>query len=307
MAEERLSVEEANKVRQDYNFILRLAANDTTGSVEKFWQDLRKVIRNAKGDRDVITTYVNTNLPKVQYFSDLYGRQVEAEIQAAQPEFGADVNRAIEVKRQDVNRLVEQYGIALPEGQLDILAREAWRSGWDGEEILLNLRPFLAQTLEAGRAPGGIASDFQNDLITWARQNGIELDPGAAAKYVADMTLGNRTLDDVKQDLRMEYLAGAFPAWSDRIAAGFDPSQIVKPYRAAAAALLEIGEDDLSFNDPLMKKAMQGVGQDGKPRVVPLYEFEREVREDPRWQKTDNAYKTYSEAADTILSMFGMR
>ena len=304
---EPLTPDEVKKIRNDYNFILNLASKDQTGSVRKFWNDLRKVIRNSDGDTTIITAYVNREFPKVEYFKNLYGAQAEAEIQGARPELAADVNRAVDVKRQAVNAAIEKYGIELPEGQLDILAREAWRNNWGVTEIDLNLRPFLADTLETGEDLRGTAGDFQNDLSQWASRNGLSIDRSMLAKYVGNMTLGQQTLDDVKQELRTTYLMGAYPAWADRIEKGFDPEAISRPYRSAAAKLLEVEEDEISLDDPLLKRGLQGTGADGKPRVVPLYEFESEIRKDPRWDKTNNAYETYTKVGTDLLRMFGLR
>jgi hypothetical protein len=304
---EPLTPDEVKKIRNDYNFILNLASKDQTGSVRKFWNDLRKVIRNSDGDTTIITAYVNREFPKVEYFKNLYGAQAEAEIQGARPELAADVNRAVDVKRQAVNAAIEKYGIELPEGQLDILAREAWRNNWGVTEIDLNLRPFLADTLETGEDLRGTAGDFQNDLSQWASRNGLSIDRSMLAKYVGNMTLGQQTLDDVKQELRTTYLMGAYPAWADRIEKGFDPEAISRPYRSAAAKLLEVNEDEISLDDPLLKRGLQGTGADGKPRVVPLYEFESEIRKDPRWDKTNNAYETYTKVGTDLLRMFGLR
>lgn len=304
---EQLTPDEVKKIRNDYNFILSLASRDQTGSVRKFWNDLRKVIRNSDGDTTIITAYVNREFPKVEFFKNLTGSQAEAEIQGARPELAADVNRAVDVKRQAVNAAIEKYGIELPEGQLDILAREAWRNNWGVTEIDLNLRPFLADTLETGEDLKGTAGDFQNDLSQWASRNGLSIDRSMLAKYVGNMTLGQQTLDDVKQELRTTYLMGAYPAWADRIEKGFDPEAISRPYRSAAAKLLEVDEDEISLDDPLLKRGLQGTGADGKPRVVPLYEFESEIRKDPRWDKTNNAYETYTKVGTDLLRMFGLR
>ena len=307
MAEERLSVQEANKVRQDYNFILSFVSKDTTGSVQKFWNDLRKTIRDSKGDRAIITAYVDREFPKVEYFRPLYGVQAEREIQAAQPEFAADVTRAIDKSRQDINAIAEQYGIVIDEGKLDLLSREAWRSGWGQDEILLNLRPLLADTLATGEDLRGTAGDFQNDLSQWASRNGLSIDRSMIAKYVGNMTLGQQTLDDVKQELRDMYLVGSYPAWADRIQQGYDPEVIAAPGKARIAKMLEMEESQITFDDPLLQKYMQGVGNDGKPRVVPLYELNKIIREDPRWDQTDDAYETYTKVGTDLLRIFGVR
>jgi len=302
---EELTPERARKIRQDYNFILRMAANDPTGSLQQFWKDLRKVIRDASGDTAIIQAYVNRELPKVEYFENLYGAQAEAAIQEARPELAPDVGRAIDLKRQQVDRLAEQYGIVLPEGQADILAREAWRSDWDANEIFTNLQPFLESTIAGETDLIGSAGDFEVDLMTWANRNGLNLSRQAAAKFITNMTTGAQTFDDVKDELRRTYLAGMFPAWSDRIEQGYDPEVLFEPYRDTARRLLEV--EDVGFDDPVLKQALQRVDANGRPVQMPLYEFEQEIRKDPRWEFTDNAYDVYSRVGENLLRTFGFR
>jgi hypothetical protein len=86
-----------------------------------------------------------------------------------------------------------------------------------------------------------------------------------------------------------------------------DPADIAAPYKQRMARLLEVDENEIDLNDQLLQRGMQGVGADGKPSVVPLYSFEKQVREDPRWQYTDNAYETYTRVGTDLLRMFGFR
>ena len=88
---------------------------------------------------------------------------------------------------------------------------------------------------------------------------------------------------------------------------GDDPVDIAAPYKQRMARMLEMGEDEIDLNDSLLQKAMQGVGADGKPSVTPLYAFDREIREDPRWPQTDNAYEIYTRAGTDLLKTFGFR
>lgn len=298
--DEELTAAEVKKIREGYNFILRMALNDDTGSLQQFWKDLRKVIRDADGKTEIIDAYVSRELPKVEYFQGLYGAQAQAEIQAAQPGMEADVERAVDLKRQGIVALTETYGIVLPEGQLDILAREAWRNNWANDEIFTNLRSFLEQNIADPELDlMGRAGDMETDLMDWANRNGLSLSRQAAAKYITNLTVGTQTLDDVKADLRRDYLVGMFPAWADRINQGYDPEVIFEPYRDSARKLLEV--EDIGFDDPLLKMATQATEQ------MPLYEFEKQIRNDPRWEYTDNAYSTYTKVGTDLLRMFGFR
>lgn len=301
---ERLTVEEANKLREDYNFILNMAKTDTTGSLVEFWQELRKFIRSSKGDTKKIDAYVNDELPKQPFFAGMTGVQVEAAIEEAQPELAPDVERAVERERLIIQQLAEQYGVALPEDQIQSVAEEARRNNFSQFEISLRLRPLLEEAIAGEQDLMGAAGNAENELLSWASSNGLQLSRQTIAKYVSNVVTNRQSLDDVKSDLRRTYLAGMYPGWADKINEGFDPSEIFEPYRNAASNLLELPE--IGLDDPIMKRASQAIGADGKPVQLPLYQFEQEVRKDPRWQKTNNAVESYNRLADQVLGMFGL-
>lgn len=153
----------------------------------------------------------------------------------------------------------------------------------------------------------GEASKTMNDLRSWAQANGVTLTDNSIRQYTQQVIKGDRTADDIKADLRRTYVAGSYPAWSERINAGEDIADIAAPYRQTMATLLEVNDGDINLNDNTLRSALQGVGADGKPAVVPIYEFEKQVRKDPRWQYTNNAQSDYSRAAYDVLNMFGLR
>lgn len=303
-----MTAAERKKLKAKYNWILGMGLADPTGSIPKFWTDLKKVIKNSNGDTAVISAFVTERLPKIDAFQGMYGQQISTTIVDAQAEgdpiVAAEIERAVETNRQSVQQIAERYGINVSPERADELARAMRYNGWSDSELLLNMRSDLDATLTAGDTTGS-AGDYQTALMQWATKNGLSLSQEAAAKYVANMTLGSQTLDDVKADLRRTYLVGLFPAWSDKIEAGYDPADLFSPYVDYARKTLE--DDSIGMDDPLVKRMTQAVGSDGKPMVVPLYEAQKLMRQDSRWQKTDNAYETYARAAQDILSTFGFR
>lgn len=307
MADDMTAAERKN-LKAKYNWILGMGLADPTGSIPKFWTDLKKVIKNSNGDTAVISAFVTERLPKIDAFQGMYGQQISTTIVDAQAEgdpiVAAEIERAVETNRQSVQQIADRYGIKVAPERADELARAMRYNGWSDSELLLNMRSDLDATLTAGDTTGS-AGDYQTALMQWATKNGLSLSQEAAAKYVANMTLGSQTLDDVKADLRRTYLVGLFPAWSDKIEAGYDPADLFSPYVDYARKTLE--DDSIGMDDPLVKRMTQAVGSDGKPMVVPLYEAQKLMRQDSRWQKTDNAYETYARAAQDILSTFGFR
>lgn len=304
--------DEGKLLARRYQWLLELMRNDDvsnggTGSLRTFVQDARKQIKASEGNIDNFRAWWNNNWSNTEWYKARTSARRESEVQRADPKLRQDYELSLERRKNSINNLAARYGIVLTPLELQDLTEEARLNQWEEADLDAKLRPFLERTLATGEDLKGTAGDFQNDLTQWANRNGLAIDKSMLAKYVGNMTLGQQTLDDVKQELRTTYLMGAYPAWADRIEKGFDPEAISRPYRSAAAKLLEVEEDEISLDDPLLKRGLQGTGPDGKPRVVPLYEFESEIRKDPRWDKTNNAYETYTKVGTDLLRMFGLR
>lgn len=303
MADE-MTAAEKKRLKAQYNWILGIALEDPTQSLPRFWKQLQKVIASSQGDTAVIEAFVAKQLPKIDAFRGLYEQQARSAIVDAQPALAAEVDRAVELNRQTVQAIAEKYGISVTPERMDELARAARTNGWGTAELLLNMRPDLDRTLQAGDTTG-LAGDAQNDLQEWAAKNGLPLSSEASARYVANMTLGSQSLDDVKAELRRTYLAGAYPAWADKINAGYDPTDIFSPYLEYAKQLLE--DDNITLSDPIMQKITQAVTADGKPMAMPLYQAQQMIRKDDRWQRTNNAYGMYANVANDVLRTFGFQ
>lgn len=212
-----------------------------------------------------------------------------------------DYQQSIAASVAALREVADQMGI---EQSVDLteLAKSAKRLNWNAAQQ----RAALAGLLTASSADyAGQAGVAQDDLQSWAKANGISLSQGMVDQYVHGITQGKTTVDEVKSDLRRTYVAGSFPAWADRISAGQDISDIAAPYKQRMADLLEMDPNAIDFNDPLMQRGLQATGADGKPAVMPLWEFQNLVRKDSRWQTTDNAYATYANVAKNVLSTFG--
>ena len=218
-------------------------------------------------------------------FPDLYKQQVNADIETLRDQ-------------------VVQFGVDVTDQELRDLVIQRRRFGMN-EAQLQNTLADLA-TAKGGDFKGS-AGELQQNIKGWAYRNGISLSDGLVADYVRRVQAGDTTENDVLMDLRRTYLAGAYPAWADRIDAGYDIADIAAPYKQKMADLLEVDPNSIDFNDTLLQRGLQGVDSQGKPSVVPLYEFEKQIREDPRWQYTDNAYSTYTDVGTKLLSMFGFR
>jgi hypothetical protein len=239
----------------------------------------------------------------IDWFEKFNADQEEARMLQADPRRRADWERSLELKRQKVRNIATSYGIEISDDFIDTLAIDARLDQLNDQEIRDRMRP----SMMGDAALVGASQDVERQLVQWASRNGLTLSGDTVRKYVMNIAEGKQSIETAYDDLRKTYLIGQYPAWADRILQGFDPADIASPYKSKMAALLEVDEDSIDLSDTLLQRAMEGVGADGKPRVTPLYEFEREIRNDERWQYTDNAKATYSNMGDQILKMFGFR
>jgi hypothetical protein len=85
------------------------------------------------------------------------------------------------------------------------------------------------------------------------------------------------------------------------MADGTDLETIYAPYKNVMYQTLEINPDAISLNDATLRSA---IGPNGE---MPIYDFQRALRKDARWQYTNNAREEVSNAALGVLRDFGFQ
>jgi hypothetical protein len=134
-------------------------------------------------------------------------------------------------------------------------------------------------------------------------------DPANLAHQAKQILMGTQTLDTFTQQMK-DYAKSAFPGLSAQIDAGQTVAQIAQPYMSSMSSLLEIDPSQVTLQTPLVRRALQGTqGVSGQknsvPTVQPLWQFENQVRSDPRWQMTDNAHQDVSTMLMGLGQAFG--
>ena len=220
----------------------------------------------------------------------------------------ADYAQALQSSVSSVQAAADQMGARLSSQDATDLAKQAKRFGWNAQQMQAALAKYVTVNPASDYLDyEGDAGTTQDELASWAHANGLGLSDSMVSGYINQIAAGKTTLDEVKSDLRKTYMAGAFPAWADKINAGMDIADIAAPYKSTMANLLEMDDSAIDFNDPLLAAGLQSVNKDGQPQVMPLYQYQNLARKDPRWQKTDNAYATYAGVASDILGTWGFR
>ena len=133
-----------------------------------------------------------------------------------------------------------------------------------------------------------------------AIDNGIKLSENQRSVFSDRLKLGE-DITLMQQDLR-KLVASTMPKnVQELMAAGNDLSDIYSPYRQAMSSLLEVPFDKINLTDPTLTGAINEKGN------MPLYEFQRALRQDPRWQYTNNAREDVSSSVMKVLQDFGFQ
>lgn len=153
----------------------------------------------------------------------------------------------------------------------------------------------------------GNALQNYNALLGVARNNGFQIKdilPGAQTEQqvLSAIARGEIDINRVAQDARKLAAQGQPQYVRDLLAQGYDLAQVFAPYRQQMASVLEIQDpNQIDLNDPLLRTAITDKGD------MNIYDFKKALRQDSRWQYTENAKQEVSDAALGVLRDFGFQ
>lgn len=181
----------------------------------------------------------------------------------------------------------------------------------DGSDPINKLEDNVKKQLAEGAGevnklniPEGPSGKYFVNIKDLARNNGISLSDSAAKTYADQIAAGVVDENTVANTLR-ESAASAFPLYADQIKAGLNLNTLANPYIQSMSKILEIPDAGIDLFDPTVRGALSYTMPDGKLGTKSLYEFEKDLRKDPRWQYTDNAKQTVASSVQRVLQDFG--
>lgn len=133
-----------------------------------------------------------------------------------------------------------------------------------------------------------------------ANANGVSLSPEQLEQYALEIQNG-KDVKVVQSQIRNLAGLGMPDNVKKLLAEGTDLSTIYSPYKQAMATVLEINPSTISLSDPVLRGAISPNGE------VSLYDYQRQLRKDPRWQYTNNARKEVADSALQVLRDFGFQ
>ncbi len=177
-------------------------------------------------------------------------------------------------------------------------------TGLDPKQFLvgeINKNPNLKK--EINQRLQGAQSLTRQDLEKTARANGLDLDAnfGTVVNDWVRRVDNGEDVDIFKNLIRGTAKIGMPDKVAQMIDNGLDLETIYSPYKRLMASTLEIDPTNISLDDPTLRMAI------GPDKEMPIYEYQRSLRKDPRWQFTDKARETVASTASRVLKDFGFQ
>lgn len=197
--------------------------------------------------------------------------------------------------------------------ELSALAESSFLHGWDNtmveSKIIANQKLF-------SNIKGGAYANTVTEIGDYANLYGIKLTDTQRKDYQnrlvgtvdANGIRVRSSADDIKNELRAK-AAATYPIFAEQFKAGQSLWDVTSNVRTKMADVLELDPESITWDDPLWKdgKIFQSVdAKTGQIAMRPLYDVDKMLREDERWQYTKNANDTYAKYTGAILSKFGM-
>lgn len=215
----------------------------------------------------------------------------------------SEYGRGLAFTKQRIADAAKSTGASLDSTQLDMLARQIYDLGYENKDamVLAAIRGNIKYT--PGGVLGGAAGEALRDLEATAAANGIDLQKQFGNNlqgWLQNINQGEST-ETYKQIIRERAKLGL----PDKVAAlvdkGIDLQTIYEPYKQMMSAVLEVNPETIKLDDPTLRMAI------GPDKEMSLYDYQRTLRKDPRWQYTNNARQEVSTIAQQVLRDFGFQ
>ncbi len=241
----------------------------------------------------------NTTDAELEYYKTSYYKNLTTNAQTRQKKKASQPGvyaQELEAYKLEQKKRLAAKGVVVDDATLE----NAYLKGLTDTQLDLN-----ALLAAKGKPIGGSTLGSVQNLKEYADAFGMSYSQRSLDAWSQGIFAGTTTTEDIQAQIRRDS-ASAFPVYADQINKGTSVEALTSAYKSSMANILEIDADSITFNDPTLRRALQYIGPDGKPAVKPIWQFETELRQDPRWEKTDNARKVGDSISLKVLRDLGL-
>lgn len=193
-------------------------------------------------------------------------------------------------------------GTMSPE-RLDAFVKRMYDSANDEDPNIIKRELSALISYKPGTQLGGKVGAELTDLRATAQANGFNLDTsfGSSINDWLQRLAKGESIETFKNTIRGAAKLGLPDKVANLLDQGLDLKDIYAPYRNVMASVLEVAPDSISLDDKTLRMAI------GPEKEMSIYDFQRTLRKDARWQYTDNARQESSDSVLKVLRDFGFQ
>jgi len=221
----------------------------------------------------------------------------EIESISLQTEYG----RGVEDTKARIREAIVEIGGTATDEEIAGLATQVYDRAIEGNPSLV--RKLIRDTIkvEPGLEPGGDAGKNLAELKKTAAANGLDIDKNFGSEVQTWLRSINEgeSIDTFKKAIRDVAKIGMPQNVAGLLDRGVDLETIYSPYKKVMATTLDLNPETISMDDPTLRAAI------GPDREMSVYDFQKALRQDKRWEFSEQARNEVSTLVNRVLKDFG--
>lgn len=216
----------------------------------------------------------------------------------------ATYNAKLAAARVQVIQLAGEIGASIPGSKLSKIVEHTVTLGLD-EDGLRNILGQYVKFQNNGSTLNGEAGQVEHDIRQYAYAQGVKLDKQTIKNQAQLVVRKVGTAQDMKSQIQAQ-AESMYPSYSEQLKGGQTMMDIANPYIQQLAQDLDIPVTSVTLDDPLIKRALNGLNSNGKPTGLDVPDFEQLIRNDPRWNESNKTQDDVMAAGKKVLSDMGL-
>lgn len=157
---------------------------------------------------------------------------------------------------------------------------------------------------------GGTLGEAEAQLRQAAEDYGLTFSDASFAAQLNNIATQRSDVTSIVNQYKNQ-AKSHYAGFADQIDQGFTVRDMAEPYRQMMAKTLEISDKTINIGDKNIQRALTyrptaAKGKVGPPTPMALWQFQSELKNDPRWNKTQNAQDDILAAGRKVLSDMGL-
>jgi len=204
------------------------------------------------------------------------------------------------------NIYVAQTGHAPSNAWLQDKSSQALMMGWTDEQVTQQARNSVNYALQIkNQTLGGQAGVMEDNVRKYARDMGVNVSNNWISSQITNAMHGGQDESGILDSVKKMSMS-TYRAFGTDIQAGATMADIAAPYQQMMAKELEISPASIALTDNKINQALTNTDKNGMPAPKQLWQFQQDLRSDPRWDKTQGAQDATMTTARSVLSQMGL-